>query len=155
MNAAGYVYLMKDSQSRHKIGFSREPDQRLISVRAEIGDGSVTLVHIIRTDDMVQLERILHKMHEACRDEGEWFHLDESSVESLCQRAEWTFGESDDYEIAPGKKPITLRLHKLLRQQLELLVDQNASTLTSEISIALRERLERANLWPPEDTKGN
>ncbi len=47
------------------------------------------------------------------------------------------------------KKPFQLRLHHLLRQQLELLAERNASDMTQEISTAIRERLERANLWPP------
>jgi hypothetical protein len=47
------------------------------------------------------------------------------------------------------KRPLQLRLHELLRQQLEALVERNASNLTGEITIAIRERLERANLWPP------
>jgi hypothetical protein len=48
------------------------------------------------------------------------------------------------------KKPFQLRLHRLLRQQLELLAERNVSDLTSEISIAVRERLERNGLWPPQ-----
>jgi hypothetical protein len=55
--------------------------------------------------------------------------------------------------IRPGdrhvRKPMHLRLHPLLRQQLELLSARNASNLTTEISQAIRERLERAGLWPP------
>ena len=49
----------------------------------------------------------------------------------------------------PKRIPMQLRLHPLLRQQLEKLVELNASDLTAELSIALRERLERFNLWPP------
>jgi hypothetical protein len=47
------------------------------------------------------------------------------------------------------KKPLQLRLHQLIRQQLEALAERNASNLTAEITIAIRERLERASLWPP------
>jgi hypothetical protein len=47
------------------------------------------------------------------------------------------------------KKPLQLRLHALLRQQLEKLAERNASTMTAEITIAVRERLEAAGLWPP------
>jgi hypothetical protein len=52
------------------------------------------------------------------------------------------------------KKPLQLRLHHLLRQQLEALAQRNASTLTEEISIAIRERLEAAGLWPPPPAQG-
>jgi hypothetical protein len=47
------------------------------------------------------------------------------------------------------RKAFQLRLHELLRRQLEKLAERNASTLTAEASIAIRERLERAGLWPP------
>jgi hypothetical protein len=47
------------------------------------------------------------------------------------------------------RKSFQLRLHDLLRVQLEKLAERNASSLTTEASIAIRERLERAGLWPP------
>lgn len=48
------------------------------------------------------------------------------------------------------KHPVTgIRLHRLIRQQLELLVERNASGITQEITIAIRERLQREGLWPP------
>ena len=46
-------------------------------------------------------------------------------------------------------KAMQLRLHHLLRQQLELLCERNVSTMTAEIAIALREHLRAAGLWPP------
>jgi len=52
------------------------------------------------------------------------------------------------------RKALQLRMHALLRQQLERLVERNASTLTAEITTAVRERLEKHNLWPiPDDEK--
>lgn len=47
------------------------------------------------------------------------------------------------------KKALQLRIHPLIRQQLEALVSLHASTLTEEITLAIRERLERYSLWPP------
>lgn len=46
-------------------------------------------------------------------------------------------------------RPLQLRIHPLLRRQLEELVDRNVSTLTAEITIALREHLRANSLWPP------
>lgn len=46
-------------------------------------------------------------------------------------------------------KAMQVRLHPLLRQQLERLAERNASTLTTEIATAIRERLTREGLWPP------
>lgn len=51
-------------------------------------------------------------------------------------------------------KLIQIRLHPLLRQQLELQVEQNASTITVEMTAALREYLERKGLWPPPKQQG-
>lgn len=51
------------------------------------------------------------------------------------------------------KKPLQMRLHDQLRAQLELLVERNASNLTAEITIAIRERLTREGLWPPPPKK--
>ena len=85
----GFVYLMRDSRKRHKIGFSKSPENRLTMVRYQAGDESITLIHVIQTNDMVKLERILHKMHEACRDEGEWFHLDDLAVQDICIHDFW------------------------------------------------------------------
>lgn len=50
-------------------------------------------------------------------------------------------------------KPFTLRLNERIRTQLEALADQNATTITMEIAIAIRERLERNGKWPPPESK--
>lgn len=63
--------------------------------------------------------------------------------------------QSEDAQpAAPPKgrhkyKAIQFRPHTLLREQLEILCEQNASSLTAELTIALREHLRRAGLWPP------
>lgn len=46
-------------------------------------------------------------------------------------------------------KPLQLRLHHSLRQQLDVLTGRNATTLTTEISRAIRELLKAEGLWPP------
>lgn len=48
-----------------------------------------------------------------------------------------------------AKKGLQLRLHPLIRRQLDKLKERNASNLTAEIVIAIREKLEREGLWPP------
>lgn len=52
------------------------------------------------------------------------------------------------------KKPFQLRLPAPIRAQLELLTEINASHMTQEITIAIRERLERFHLWPPPRAEG-
>lgn len=59
--------------------------------------------------------------------------------------------------MAPKKKPsdrhrkqqTQFRLHPEIRQQLEKLVRRLASTISAEITNAIRERLEKYHLWPP------
>lgn len=51
------------------------------------------------------------------------------------------------------KQQMQLRIHSLLRKQLELLKERHASTLSQEITIAIRERLEKFGLWPPPSAK--
>lgn len=46
-------------------------------------------------------------------------------------------------------KPLQLRLHPLLRQQLQTLADRNLTTLTAEATAAIRRHLEENGLWPP------
>lgn len=47
-------------------------------------------------------------------------------------------------------KPFMIRMHPVLRKQLELLVEMNVtSTMTHEIVEAIKERLRVAGLWPP------
>jgi hypothetical protein len=48
-----------------------------------------------------------------------------------------------------NKKPVQLRLHPALREQLERLCDRNLSTLTAEVTTALRKHLESEGFWPP------
>jgi hypothetical protein len=50
----------------------------------------------------------------------------------------------------PHKRPgVLLRLHQLMLQQLDILVERNATDRTEEIRRAIREYLEREKLWPP------
>lgn len=46
-------------------------------------------------------------------------------------------------------KPFQLRLHPLLKAQLEKLAERNVSTMTAEIVAAIRRHLEDNKLWPP------
>ncbi len=54
--------------------------------------------------------------------------------------------KSGDRHKRPG---FQLRLHARLQQQLDILVERNATTRTAEISRAIRELLKAEGLWPP------
>lgn len=51
------------------------------------------------------------------------------------------------------KKGFQMRLHYILRQQLDKLVEINASSISDEVRSAIRERLEKYHLWPVDDKK--
>lgn len=46
-------------------------------------------------------------------------------------------------------KQVNLRLPEVFRKQIEKLCEKNVTTITGEIITAIRERLERNELWPP------
>ncbi len=60
-------------------------------------------------------------------------------------------GKKKDAPVTKRLPPVQTYLHPLLRQQLEELVKRNASDMSEEVRIAIRERLERAGLWPPKN----
>ncbi len=47
------------------------------------------------------------------------------------------------------KKTTNIRLHPIVREQLEKLAARNLTTITEEITAAIRERLTANGLWPP------
>lgn len=46
-------------------------------------------------------------------------------------------------------KQFQLRLHTLLRRQLEKLAERNLSTMSAEATAAIRKHLTENGLWPP------
>ena len=138
----GYVYLMRDSIGRHKIGFSINPDQRIKSVRIEVGDPAVELVHVIKTDDMIKLEKLLHMANHGCHVEGEWFRLDEPTVDEFCQTAEKIFGRPD-YEMPKETKTITVLVRPEVKAALERYAQEQRRSVATQggllIEMALRE----------------
>ena len=47
------------------------------------------------------------------------------------------------------QKQHQIRMSDRLRTQLDKLAERNDSSFSDEVRIAIRERLERAGLWPP------
>lgn len=47
------------------------------------------------------------------------------------------------------KRAFALRLDERVRAQLATLASRNATKITEEINTAIREKLQRENLWPP------
>jgi hypothetical protein len=75
----GFVYLAYAETGQHKIGISKNPQER-IKVFDTIMPINVQLVHAFAADDAKEAENILHTKFESKRRDGEWFNLDESDI---------------------------------------------------------------------------
>jgi hypothetical protein len=77
----GFVYLIKGSKG-YKIGMSKTPLERITTLGVVLPFPIETLA-VIETDDMVALERQLHKHYDEFRLNGEWFDLRDDHVEDI------------------------------------------------------------------------
>ena len=80
ISGPGYVYLIGSSKEngKHKIGLSINPIERLKYIRIEAPDAEIW--HLIRCDDMLKAERILHQEYFSYRVQGEWFDLNDDAI---------------------------------------------------------------------------
>jgi cold shock CspA family protein len=85
LDEPGSVYLFK-SGDYHKIGFSIDPDVRLVQVKSPDG-GSVEEIHRIKTCNMRQVEKCWHDYFKDKRakvkNQREWFMLSEEDIEKF------------------------------------------------------------------------
>jgi hypothetical protein len=75
----GFVYLLQSPTGAYKIGRAIDPEDRLRTFSVKL-PFEVEYACLIRTSDMVALERELHQQFEEKRVNGEWFNLDENDV---------------------------------------------------------------------------
>ena len=79
----GYAYVIYDGGTGlYKIGASADPEKRLSQLKTATPT-SLTLEHAIPTDDMYELEEIIHVHFEDKRVTGEWFKLDQDDLYEL------------------------------------------------------------------------
>ena len=81
-NDNGYVYLFSMDSNKYKIGISTNPAKRIKSINAANPE-HVELIHTIPTDNMEQLELMLHEHFKDKRLNGEWFGLDDNDVATI------------------------------------------------------------------------
>lgn len=78
----GYVYLMQDSQGKHKIGRSKGPSKRRQALSSKAN--AVNIVCLIpREDCYLRLEQQLHWVFSKKRVHGEWFRLTSDDVQYI------------------------------------------------------------------------
>lgn len=76
---AGYVYVIQHD-GLHKIGRTKNPDRRIEKELQPRLPREVTVVHIIKAENMFELESALHDRFADKRLNGEWFELDEGDI---------------------------------------------------------------------------
>lgn len=79
--SAGYVYLLHHD-GLYKIGMAEKLSRRLTQI-SPVMPHEVTLVHSIKTNDMIGLEAELHEQYASKRMNGEWFALNDKDVQAI------------------------------------------------------------------------
>jgi predicted GIY-YIG superfamily endonuclease len=87
------IYLIQaENTNKYKIGYSRNPHQRLKQLQTANGEG-LLLLKEFKTEFATKLEKQLHRYYLNKQTLGEWFQLDEEDVQkfiSLCETKENT-----------------------------------------------------------------
>lgn len=78
----GYVYLIRSSDGLYKIGRSGNPNNRMRTFKLTL-PFDVEYECVIHTDDMVALEKQLHRKYTEKRIRGEWFKLSARDVKYI------------------------------------------------------------------------
>lgn len=76
---SGYVYVLKSDAGEYKIGRTNNIESRIKAHQSQY-PFRVSILSIIKTDDMNKLESELHNLYENKQIKGEWFNLDENDV---------------------------------------------------------------------------
>jgi hypothetical protein len=143
MSGEGFVYLILASTGPVKIGRSRHPAKRLKQLAAL--PFTVQLIHQIETDDMVWLERKLHREFSAHRVNGEWFHLPDEDIRRLRSYSRI------ERNNAPAHASLHVWIDPTIRQTLTAYVEQTKveKNATAVVELALRRYLQSVGFWPP------
>ena len=106
-----YVYIISDGEY-HKIGYAYNPATRLKELQT--GNARVlTIIHVIKTDNMVRLESLLHKTLYMFFIRGEWYRLPIQIIEYIQSFDSFYFkNTSIDYKISKSLSDM-IRLHFL------------------------------------------
>lgn len=83
-NKFGFVYLMK-SGKYYKIGRSDYPEMREYQIGIKLPE-KIKIIHKIKTDDPVGIEKYWHERFKDKRKDGEWFDLTSSEITAFKRR---------------------------------------------------------------------
>jgi hypothetical protein len=78
----GFVYLIQSEHGECKIGKTHDLSARLHNFHIKL-PFRTELIHSIKTDDNISLERELHTRFNAKRINGEWFSLTQEDIDYI------------------------------------------------------------------------
>lgn len=87
------IYLIKDGESRYKIGYSKNPKERLKQLQTA-GATVFELIYELEVQYATKIEKALHRFFSRYNVNGEWFALPYEEVKSfpdLVRRTESNF----------------------------------------------------------------
>jgi hypothetical protein len=134
----GFVYLLRADNGLYKIGRSEDPEGRLAGLG--VLPLPVVLLHRIASNDMVWLERRLHRLFSEFRVRGEWFALSESQVAGFLAREAWDRTAEDP---DPRRATLYAEIDADLKDGLARLARAHSRTLAAEMELVLRRYLEQ------------
>jgi hypothetical protein len=134
----GYVYILRADNGLYKIGRSEDPEGRLAGLG--VLPLPVVLLHRIATNDMVWLERCLHRLFSEFRVRGEWFALSASQVAGLLARQSWDRTAED---IDRPRATLYANIDADLKDRLDRLAAANSRTLAAQMELVLRRYLQQ------------
>lgn len=88
----GFIYIVKGDESPYKIGRAVKIQRRVWEINLTL-PFEASLIHAIAVDNMVEVERFLHRKFAPVRVRGEWFALTDSDVEWLRSFSELSIGD--------------------------------------------------------------
>lgn len=80
--APGYIYLLRGVHGHFKIGYSKEPHQRIERFEVML-PFPIQVMHLIPTNHMRRAEKCLHERFAEKRRSGEWFELSDEDVYTI------------------------------------------------------------------------
>jgi TetR/AcrR family fatty acid metabolism transcriptional regulator len=122
----GFVYLLRGGDY-YKIGRSEDVDKRIIQLASQL-PFELELVHVIETDDVFLVEKLLLERFASKRTRGEWFALDDGDVAWIKARVEDADGlEGDSAGDDPDPvQPLSRRV-RLKQEREERILDAAAA----------------------------
>ena len=76
---AGYIYLLQGTKGYYKIGYTRDPKDRLRTFANKL-PFDVEYLHLIETDNTMRAEKLMHTVFAHRHARGEWYRLTESDI---------------------------------------------------------------------------